>query len=280
MTLALRNTILRGTLAITVVLLGIYAVALYQLLVVHPGLSLEFTGTRMVRLLAGSRVGAELMGYGVRTLVATVGVLGVFTTVWFAIMIRRFRKRTAPEVFFFLMFFATVSLDLVKPVVMLAVGLPVAFIYANALTRLLYFGYVLGIFCLFASSLANSVIDSKRTGTVFSLSAAVAVAFVYLVPVDATQLYPSLLHRIGLEDTAHATVGAISALAVVNYLHTGISSTDREYVILGVAVALAVAGRHLVFHVPHPLALIPGAVCYVAGVLIFGRRSHQRYLWQ
>ncbi len=280
MTLALRNTILRVALAIMVVLLGIYAVVLYQLVVVHPGLSLEFTTTRMVQLLSGSLLGAELMSYGVRALVATVGVLGVFTAVWFAIMIRQFRKRTAPEVFFFLIFLATVALDLVKPAVMLAAGLPVPIVYANGLTRLLYFGYVLGIFCLFASSLANSVIDSKRTGTVLSLAAAVAVAFVYLVPVDATQLYPSLMHRIGLEGTAHATVGAISGLAVLTYLHAGVASTDRDYITLGIAAAAAVVGRHLVFHVPHPFALIPGAVCYIAGVVVFGRRSHQRYLWQ
>ncbi len=260
---------------ITIALLGVYGLALYQLFIAHPGLSPDFVEIRM-----SAYFGADSIEQGVRTLIVMVGAIGLLNTIWISTLIRQFRSRTAPEVFFFMMFLATVSLDLVKPLTILTAELPVPLLYSGVITRLVYFGYVFGMLCLFCSSLAVSVIDSKRTGTVLALAVMISAAFAYVIPVDATQLYPSLVYRIGLQGTANATVGAISGFAVLTFLHAGIAATDREYAILGAAVALAVIGRHAVFHVPQPVVLLLGTTCLIAGSVLFGRRSHRRYLWQ
>ncbi len=277
MTLAVRNTILRTALLVAIGLLVIYGFAVYRLLTTYAEFEPEFAHTALFGWLAGA---SGSHAAGVRALIAGLGVLGGFTIFWVATLIRQFRRRTAPEVFFFTVFIASIALDLLRPLVLVSAGAAVPLPYRSLLARLVYFGYLFGALSLFSSSLAISVVDSQRSGVVLGLAAVISGAFAYFVPVAATQLYPNLVYRIGLAGATHATGAAIGAFAVLNFLHAGFTGGDREYAVLGGAVALVVVGRLVVFHLPHVLAVTVGVVCLIGGAVLFGRRSHQRYLWQ
>jgi hypothetical protein len=277
MTLSTRNTILRLGLVVSVLIAGaatglaawLYATAGWAALEeVSVGSSIPWLGAR----LAGPAQGVEwVVG---KTIVAA----------WFAVfaiivVLRQFKRTTAPEMFFFSFFLLTIPLDSVRllQVIHQIVELPIT--VSIVATRVGYFGHALGIFCLFGSSLYAVGVEYQRTGAALSIAALIAFAFSYAVPVDPTVLYPNLLNPIGNQRTVQVVAIVLNVLVLSNFLYARFAQEDRGYFVLAGAVAGITVGNEFLFYAIGPLWAGIGGGLLVAGVLTFWRQLHAMYLW-
>ncbi len=276
MTLTVRNTILRVSLA-SIVATSIAAfyslVRLGTPLPAPQALGIEQT-QRWLFFSWPSGLGS------LDWLVGGLFVLAGFSVVAAAIIIRYFRKTTAPEMLFFVMFILAIGFDIWKigHVVFQAGQLPGHF--SVMLTRIVQFAHLFGVLCLFVSTLYLTGVEYAKTGTALVLAALIALTVVYTIPVDHLTLYPNLVHKIGDASTIQMVILVLQFLTVANVVYAVAYQGSQEYLVLLPAVIAAIIGRELVFYLPSVWAGTVGFVMLTAATAVFGYRMHTIYLWK
>ncbi|TVR32311.1 MAG: hypothetical protein EA404_07960 [Spirochaetaceae bacterium] len=276
MTLTLRNTILRVSLALIVITSIGAAVALVRLQAPLPSAQALGIQTAQRWLFVGWRSGLDSLNW----LVGGLFVVSGFSVVAAAIIMRYFRKTTAPEMLFFVMFILAIGFDVWKVghVVLHLQQMPVYF--AVALTRLVQFAHLFGVLCLFVSTLYLTGVEYKKTGMALSLAALISLSIVYAIPVDHLALHPNLVHKIGDQTTIQAVVLILHCLTVANVVYATAYQRNEEYLILLPMVVLAIIGRELIFYLPSMWLAFAGFVLLVTATAVFGYRMHTIYLWK
>ena len=276
MTLTLRNTILRVSLASIVITSIAAAVALIRLQAPLP--SAQALGIQATRswLFVSWHSGLDSLNW----LVGGLFVVSGFSVVAAAIIMRFFRKTTAPEMFFFMMFILAIGFDVWKVghVVLYLQQMPVYF--AVALTRLVQFAHLFGVLCLFVSTLYLTGVEYQKTGITLSLAALISMTIVYAIPVDHLALHPNLVHKIGDETTIQAVILILQCLTVANVVYATAYQRNDDYLILLPMVVLAIVGRELIFYLPSLWLAFAGFVLLVTATAVFGYRMHTIYLWK
>jgi hypothetical protein len=209
----------------------------------------------------------------------TLGAIGLFVPITLVIITHFFRKISAPEVFFFLVFLFTLTLDLAKILQPLTTLLELPRSYATTGTRVVYFGNILGVFCLFTSSLYIAGVTYQKTGTALGIALLVAFSLVYAIPVDSLELNPSLVHTVGEEMSVHIVLSVIYVLTILNTIYGVVGTQDSEYAVLLIGIVLLVIGRQLLFFLGTPLICAGGLGATIAGAVVFAGKSRRMYLW-
>ncbi|TVQ38255.1 MAG: hypothetical protein EA384_09695 [Spirochaetaceae bacterium] len=276
MTLALRNTILRVSLASIVITSVAAAVSLLSLRAPLP--TAQELGVHDMQRWLFLSWRAESVSPGL--LVSGLFTVAGFSVAGATIIIRYFRKTTAPEMLFFLMFVLAAGFDVWKigHFVLQMEQLPVHF--AATLTRIVQFAHLFGVLCLFISTLYLTGVEYQKTGTALSLAALISLTVVYAIPVDHLTLNPHLVHKIGDETTIQMVNVVLQLLAIANVVYAVAYQRNQEYLVLLPAVLLAIIGRELVFYLPSIWLAFAGFAMLVTGAAIFGYRIHTIYLWK
>lgn len=275
MTLSARNTILRLGSVASLLALGAFAYGSYRLLVspAFPSLLGLFDLQRW--LVFTWPIPADAVWWSIATLL----VAGVYVPVTLLVVTHFFRKISAPEVFFFLIFVFSIAFDLAKLFQPLTIALELPRGYAIAATRVVYFGTISGVFSLFISSLYIAGVTYQKTGTALGIALLVAFALVYALPVDALELNPSLVHTVGEEMSVHLVMLVILLLTVLNTVYGAVGAQDREYAVLLIGIGLLAAGRQMIFFLATPITCIGGLTAIIAGTVVFAGKSRRMYLW-
>lgn len=203
-------------------------------------------------------------------------VFGIFAGYLF---IRYFNKTPSTEIFFINLFLFSVLFEEVRAgtVLILHYGLPLY--YGIWVTKIAYFGYFFGVFCLFTASLFQVGIQYQKLGTIVGIISLLSFAFSYVLPVDISKLNSNLLFQIGNKNVLLLVIISIKVFTVMNYFWEAYSSEDVERVLLGVLIALILIGRNFLFHATDLFSIFIGFCCFVLGTLIFGRKYYMRSLW-
>lgn len=276
MTLSVRNSILRITLVSILVAMAAGVALLLQSgrpLPTAQELGMQHTH----RWLA---FGWSTGGGSVAWIVIGLFLLAAFVAAGAVFIIRYFRKTTAPEMLFFVMFVLAAGFDIWKVghVVLHLESLPVYF--AVVLTRIVHFAHLFGVFSLFVSTLYLAGIEYQKTGTALGLAALLAMTIVYAVPVDHLTLNPNLVHKIGDETTIQSVVLILQLLSVANVVYSITYERHGEYLPLLPAIVAAIVGRELLFYLPSLPAALVGLVLLAGGAAVFGSRLYTTYLWK
>lgn len=275
MTLSVRNSILRLGSIGSLLAFGAFLYGAYRVLETGNLSQLVHAAEQQRWLIFSWNVPADTLAWSM----ATLGGIGLFVPVTLVLITHFFRKISAPEVFFFLIFLFTLALDLAKLMQPLTAALELPRGYAIAATRVSYFGNILGVFCLFISSLYIAGVTYQKTGTALAIAALVAFSLVYALPVDSLELNPSLVHTIGEEMSIQIVILVIYLLTILNTVYGVLGTQDSEYTVLLVGIVLLAAGRQLLFLLGTPLVCGMGLVATIAGTVVFAGKSRQMYLW-
>ncbi|MFP4180711.1 MAG: hypothetical protein ACLFNZ_09635 [Spirochaetaceae bacterium] len=190
-----------------------------------------------------------------------------------------FRKTHSSEVFFFMFglfgFVIQTSRFFMAPASMVTISsyslLP--------FTRLVYFGRLFTILCFFASGLfATGFTNQKRN---FYLSLVLLVTFVMttIMPVDFTSIELPLLFDTGGETGFTLAYYAFAGFTVLNFLLASYKHSERNYVYVGAAIFLVIAGVELSFYFPYGIGAAAGLFLMAGGTYLFAERSHEIHLW-
>jgi hypothetical protein len=274
MTLTTRNTILKIGLGAMVLLAAAFGAAAAVLVLFHP--EMPMPPLVDVTIWWG---GPPQSGHSLWMYFGLIGGLVVFALVSAFSMNRFFRKYTAPEMLFFLVFMFTIPLEgtRIAQILIHAEGLPL--VIRTLATRVLYFGYLTGVFSLFASSLYITEFDQQRTGTALMVVLALAFAVVYIVPVDGLELYPNLVHRVAHEEMLRTVSLILIGLTALNYLYNAFASGDRRDIVQAIAVIVVGVGRFVVFAFSLLPVVAVASIVVAVGVGVYARTAYKKYLW-
>jgi len=194
-----------------------------------------------------------------------------------------FRKTSSAEIFFFFLFLFLTSLEGTR-LLILAVNLrELPFENAAALSRLVYFCRYLGTLCLFTSGLFASGLQYQRMEAVLGICALVAFSLAVTLPLDTGGDLHELLFRNSLERQFSIGFLIIQLFAVGNYFYAGWLNNNRNYHVMALGMALVLTGRELLFRQSSgetgPLLALTGMLLLFLGTAVFGKRTHEVYLW-
>jgi hypothetical protein len=152
-------------------------------------------------------------------------------------------------------------------------------VYGLAITKLILLTRLMGGFSLFTSGIYNAGADYPRIGTISALLFLMAFVIVYLVPVDAQRLLPTLVYAIGFNDAVSAFLAFLAFGSVANYaIGWSKGFNERGGSVFLSASALA-AGWLLLVFVPGLIWGIAATVFLIGGAVLFIVTNRSYYLW-
>jgi hypothetical protein len=212
----------------------------------------------------------SLAGIGSTALFSVVGGFGFR---------RLFRRTSSLEIFFFLTFIVTLSFDGLRILNLLFIMENLSPYYGTFVTRIIYFGYFLGLISLFASSLYSGNEQYQKMGMVVGLILLFSLALAYTLPVDSTVFHRSLLYRVGGEQYILLVRIGLEILALIGFGRSAFLSGAREQWIICGSIGMVIIGRELLFFLYSPLLIGAGFLLLTGGTFLFSRKSYEKHLW-
>lgn len=183
------------------------------------------------------------------------------------------------EIFFFLAFIVTLSFDALKILHLQFIVTHVPVYYGTIVTRVVYFGYFMGLLFLFASSLFSGDVHYQKMGTILGVVLAFSFSLAYSLPIDGTVFHPNLLYRVGGEEYILLVRFGLDILTMFGFGRSAfMSGSSDQWYICG-SVAMLIIGRELLFFLSSPFFIFLGCVLLVAGSVLFSRKSFAKHLW-
>jgi hypothetical protein len=191
---------------------------------------------------------------------------------------RLFRRTSAPELFFLMLFLASLSLEVWRAANLLFHLLPVPAAVAAAATRAVLFGRLFGLSCLLASSLYAAGLKYSHYPAAAGLVALLAFTLAAVQPVDTTTLSPSFLYALGDPQGYQAIGATLAGLIVASFLAAALIRRSPRFAVAGAGAALLLAGRALAGYGASPAAAAAGVLALAAGTWLFVRQIAVYYL--
>ena len=262
MTITARNRIILTGLCIAVAMLAIFLLSVF----------LIFKNTSIG---AGDSLAAVNL---TRILVSLFSVVS-FCIAAVVIFYFSFRKTTAPEMFFFIVFLISLSFDSLKATQAFITIKGVAPYYAGLMTRTVYFGKYLGTMCILVSGLFAHNTEYQRMEIYLGVALLLAFILSYAVPVDFTTLKPNLVSAIGYEEELFIINVLFLAFGIMNYLYSALRERSKSHLLMALGLTAVIVGRELVFYLDNSIALIFAFLLLIGGSTLFGERTREVHLW-
>ncbi len=275
MTLATRNVVLIVGVVLIAAALAVYLVGAYALLY-GPLSDQSFA------------VGEHQSWFGAQWPVTPNGayhslgaafVLALIAAVVLAVSARLFRRVSAAEIYFVMLFLLSLAVELFRIGTPLADAAGLSALVGVQLTRVVLFGRLMGALSLFVAGIYLAGADYPRIGSATFLLAAISFLVVYLVPVDSREIRATFLHVIGGREAIDFLIGFLTVGTIANCL-IGWSRGHRER---GGAIALAISalvtGKELALNLASPVALALGVGLVASGAVAFVLVNRSSYLW-
>ena len=190
-----------------------------------------------------------------------------------------FRKTTSPEIFFFIVFLISMAFDSLKSTHALFMVLNVSPYYGMLLTRIVYFGRFMGTLSVLAGGIFLHGAEYQRMGIYLGIVLLLSFTLSAAIPVDITITEENLLYVVGNAKE----LGIISVLflffGVANYTLYGIQNSSRNHGLMALGLAMAIAGREILFFLSGSITLIAAFVLLIGGATLFSERTHEVRLW-
>ncbi len=186
-----------------------------------------------------------------------------------------FNKTSSAEIFFAAIFLGFSSLEALRLVPLFVEGSAIAI----TVTRAAMLDRFLGLFAMFAASFYSLGVSQKGMGGLAVASITVSTVLASQVPVHNQELMPSLVFPVGFLDSLLLVMVCIGAFGFMNYLVAWRTKGGREYLIMGLAMIGAIAGKELALWSPNLAALIIGLALYAGSAYLYGATCHRLYMW-
>lgn len=214
--------------------------------------------------------------------IAALGValgLGVVSFVGLLMFRRLFRRTSSAEIFFVAIFLATLSIEQFRVLqyLVLLYDLPIHF--GALVSRAIRFGHLVGGFSLFTAGLYAAGVEYPRTGSVLLVLNLLSFAIVYFMPVDALELMPLLVHRVGTGQTLDILLVVLSFLTIANYVYSAARGLREDSAVIASCAVAVVIGRSMLLFPPNLAAAVAGGALLLAGLTVYAWANRAYYLW-
>jgi len=248
----------------------IVLIQIINLLTISLFVDLQQYADRIELIGTTSKIPLQLSILGLQALISSFALVGLYLF---------FRKTPSPEVFFFQFALLTWSFTSLRSVSILLATQVVSLFSLLPLTKLVVFGRISALFCLFLSGYFATGVTFQRQGFYLFGGLGLAAIIAGIIPVDCTVFQMDLLCNTGKDVGFKITFYSIGLFAVGNYLYAAAMNSNRDYIFNSAAVFLVLAGTELsYFYISSTLGLL-GLGVVVAGVILFAQKTHKIYQW-
>lgn len=192
-----------------------------------------------------------------------------------------FSKTLAPEMFFFTIFLLTFSFEALRVVMFYIQITSAPFFFGILVTKAVNFGRFLRVFSVFVSGLFACSTTNPKTGTFLGIGTVLAFAYAGGIPIDATRQSFDFFYYSGFSEIIDFIFLGVQLISVLNFILAGILKNTSDYYVMTVGLFFTILGGEFIVMFPGKIYLAAaGAVCMVAGTVLFSRRTHELYLWE
>lgn len=272
MTLSLRNRLIRVTIIFCFALSAFY-IATYFSLTQDDPFSFAYVTTLLetVSSFSSSSASASLFWA-----LATASVLFGFSMIVSMLLFHYFKKKISPEVFFFILFILTLSLQSIRLFQLQMLMLEVSPFYGVIISRMFYFFKLFGIFSLFASSLFPIGVQFQKFGTILISILLISFTIAALMAIDPTAMNIHFVYEISDNTSLLIMTLSIRILTIVNFIRVAITTRSRSYLAVLIASILIIAGDEMLLLIQIPIIPI---ILIMTGTIIYSRSLYTYYLW-
>ncbi|MBR4159692.1 MAG: hypothetical protein IKT97_06535 [Spirochaetia bacterium] len=208
-------------------------------------------------------------------LIPTITILFSVLSVFF---IRKFfLQNTRAEIFFFLIFLLTLNFDGIRSIIYILEQLDKPEAYVIILTRLAYFGKILGVFVLLCFALMTINTEYKPFATLLSAVLLLALFVAILLPFTPNKGNNALFMP-GL-DFFFTSLLIIKILTVLTLVFNYIQNRNWEYLNLAVSMVFILIGSNTLFYTTSIFGAALGMALLATGTVFISYRIHKLYLW-
>ena len=188
-----------------------------------------------------------------------------------------FLQTTRAEIFFFMIFILTLSFDGIRPVIYILEQLEKPEEYILLLTRIAYFGKILGIFSLLCFALMTTESDYKPFSTILNIAIVIAMFIAVRMPFSQIKGTNALFIP-GLRLFFYS-ISALKILTVLTLVFNAIQNRNWEYLNLAVSIIFLFIGSHTLFYTASIIQASAGMILIITGTVFISYRIHKLYLW-
>ena len=202
----------------------------------------------------------------------------ILFSVFSVFFIRKFfLQNTRAEIFFFLIFLLTLNFDGLRSIIYILEQLDKPESYVLILTRLAYFGKILGVFALLCFAMMTVDTEYKPFATLLSAMVLLSLFVAILLPFSPAKGNNSLFIP-GL-DYFYTALLIVKVLTVLTLVFNYIQNRNWEYLNLAVSMIFILSGSHTLFYTASPLGAVIGMALLATGTVFISYRIHKLYLW-
>jgi hypothetical protein len=271
MTLSLRNTLIKVTLSISIALFSLYLLSSYYLQ--RKGL---LSTEKILSLLKQNNPDIDSLGDLLFWTIVTASILFAFSIITSLLLFHYFKKKISPEIFFFILFILSLSLQSVRLFQFQLLLMNMSPFFGVIVTRFYHFFRLFGVFCLFASSLFPIGVKFQKFGTILLTILLLSFTIAALMPIDPTTMDNNFLYRVGDNTSIQIMTISVRVLTIINFTRVALTTKSRNYLLILIASFLIIAGDMLLLVLPIPLIAFS---FILAGTLIYSRSIYNYYLW-
>jgi hypothetical protein len=276
MTLSGRNTILKGSIALSSVFLFILAASSARVIAACPdAAAAAFRRSAGFGQLIGGKF-FETNPYGAYISIIA-SVLYSFTVT--IIIYYFFEKTQSPEILFFAFFALSFGFESMRIVAPLNMDHEILPIYLMISSRLLLFGRYAGIFSLFAASIYAAGFQAQQQRITLFVIVVATLIIALGVPVDTLSWDTSFSMISGFLPMFRLVEAVMFIITLISFFISSWFRSEKEFIVIGIGSLLVLLGRNLLLNADTWISPIPGSLALAAGTWFICTRLHKVYLW-
>lgn len=218
----------------------------------------------------------ETTGHGMlESIIAAVCLVagGFIAFYLFRIM---FRKTGSAEVFFIALFFFSLLFEVFRCGMYLVEIAGIAEYFSLVGTRIVFFGRLFGLLCLFAASLYGGDFHYQKFEIVIGVSILIAGFLAFSISFDKAVMLSNGLLKMSDESGLFIIFTALKGLVIANYV---IFNAKKHSLHSIGGILLVLSGRELLFFSLNPVFLGIGICAGIAGCILLYRTLENYYNW-
>ena len=206
-------------------------------------------------------------------------LLNIFILSAGILLLLSFRKTSSPEIFFFFVFLLSLGTESFRLGLLYLNIRSIPFDFGLLLSRFVYFGRLTVTLALFSAGLFSCGIPYQRLELTLGSCFLVALALASNLPLESGVQGWDLLYRNSLSSEFTLGLLTVELLGLGNLLYAVKIHNDRNYYALAFGMGAVILGKYLVFSGEGLILGIAGIAFLAGGTILFGKKTHQIYLW-
>ena len=203
----------------------------------------------------------------------------VYSLVSIILIHHYFEKTQSPEILFIGFFVISLTLEFTRIVIPLKNVLPLPVFLSIAASRALFFGRYFGLLSLFAAGVYAAGLDAQKQQSFMLMIVLSAMVIAINVPMDSFVWDSTFTVRTGYRFMFSVVETGIMAITIASFLISAFTRGSQRYVLIGIGVFLAFAGRNIFINSDTWFTVFPGLILLGTGTWFICSRLHLEYLW-